>query len=91
VALGDLSVPLLGGHPQRLINAQGVDDSDILFALFALFGSRLGSPTPDAVSGTVEEIERAVEQGKPIHLTSPRRHCRTTSTPNSSMGFVSSK
>lgn len=59
------AVPLLGGHPQSLINAQGVDDSDIVFGLF---GSRLGSPTPDAVSGTVEEIERAVEQGKPVHL-----------------------
>lgn len=59
------AVPQLGDHPQSLINAQGVDDSDIVFALF---GSRLGSPTPGAVSGTVEEIERAVEQGKPVHL-----------------------
>ncbi len=59
------SVPLLGGHPQSLINAQGVDESDIVFALF---GSRLGSPTPDAVSGTVEEIQRAVDAGKPVHL-----------------------
>lgn len=59
------SVPVLGGHPQSLINSQGVDDSDIVFALF---GSRLGSPTPDAVSGTVEEIERALEQGKLVHL-----------------------
>lgn len=59
------SVPLLGGHPQSLINSQGVDDSDIVFAIF---GSRLGSPTPDAVSGTVEEIERATDQGKPVHV-----------------------
>lgn len=59
------SVPLLGSHPQSLINTQGVDDSDIVFALF---GSRLGSPTPDAVSGTVEEIERAIGQGKLVHL-----------------------
>ncbi|XVV05922.1 hypothetical protein ACQPW3_11210 [Actinosynnema sp. CA-248983] len=59
------AVPVLGGRPQELINAQGVDDSDIVFALF---GSRLGSPTRDAVSGTVEEIERALEQGKPVHL-----------------------
>lgn len=59
------SVPQLGDHPQSLINAQGVDESDIVFALF---GSRLGSPTPGAVSGTVEEIERAIEQGKPVHL-----------------------
>ncbi|WP_422117599.1 DUF4062 domain-containing protein [Brachybacterium sp. UNK5269] len=59
------AVPTLGSHPQSLINAQGVDESDIVFALF---GSRLGAPTPDAVSGTVEEIERAIEQGKPVHL-----------------------
>ncbi|MEV3935602.1 DUF4062 domain-containing protein [Glycomyces sp. NPDC049804] len=59
------SVPQLGDHPQALINAQGVDDSDVVFGLF---GSRLGSPTPSAVSGTVEEIERAVTQGKPVHL-----------------------
>ena len=59
------SVPVLGGHPQSLINSQGVDEADIVFALF---GSRLGSPTPDAVSGTVEEIERAVSGGKPVHL-----------------------
>ena len=68
------SVPQLGDHPQSLINAQGVDESDIVFALF---GSRLGSPTPGAVSGTVEEIERAVDQGKPVHLyfsTAPLRN-----------------
>lgn len=59
------SVPVLGDHPQSLINSQGVDESDVVFALF---GSRLGSPTPDAVSGTVAEIERATEQGKPVHL-----------------------
>ena len=59
------AVPLLGGHPQTLINAQGVDDSDVVFAIF---GSRLGAPTPDAVSGTVAEIERAVQQAKPVHL-----------------------
>ncbi|MDK7083166.1 DUF4062 domain-containing protein [Pseudoglutamicibacter cumminsii] len=58
-------MPLLGGHPQEIINAQGVDGADIVVALF---GSRLGSPTPDAVSGTVEEIERAVSSGKPVHL-----------------------
>lgn len=59
------SIPVLGDHPQSLINSQGVDESDVVFALF---GSRLGSPTPDAVSGTVAEIERAIEQGKPVHL-----------------------
>ncbi|OSP07846.1 DUF4062 domain-containing protein [Microbacterium sp. LEMMJ01] len=68
------SVPVLGGHPQSFINSQGVDESDIVFALF---GSRLGSPTSDAVSGTVEEIERAVASGKPVHL-----YFSTASLPN---------
>lgn len=58
-------MPQLGDHPQSLINAQGVDDSDVVFALF---GTRLGSPTSGAVSGTVEEIERAIDQGKSVHL-----------------------
>ncbi|MGP4029707.1 DUF4062 domain-containing protein [Actinomadura sp. 3N407] len=68
------AVPMLGAHPQKLINAQGVDDSDIVFALF---GGRLGSPTPDAVSGTAEEIDRALKAGKPVHLyfsTAPLPH-----------------
>ncbi|EJF35698.1 DUF4062 domain-containing protein [Actinomyces massiliensis] len=59
------AVPVMGAHPQKLINAQGVDDSDIVFALF---GGRLGSPTPDAISGTAEEVDRALELGKPVHL-----------------------
>lgn len=59
------AVPVLGAHPQKLINGQGVDNSDIVFALF---GGRLGSPTPEAISGTVEEIDRALELGKPVHL-----------------------
>ncbi|MBD8021430.1 MULTISPECIES: DUF4062 domain-containing protein [Brevibacterium] len=59
------SVPVLGDHPQSLINAQGVDESDIVIALF---GSRLGSPTPAAASGTAEEIKRAVDSGKPVHV-----------------------
>ena len=68
------SVPLLGDHPQAIINDQGVDGTDIVVALF---GSRLGSPTREAVSGTVEEIERAVNSGKPTHLyfsTAPLPH-----------------
>lgn len=59
------SIPVQGAHPQDLINAQGVDDSDVVFALF---GGRLGSPTPSAVSGTAEEVDRAHGQGKPVHM-----------------------
>ncbi|MCQ9371664.1 DUF4062 domain-containing protein [Corynebacterium sp. 35RC1] len=73
------SVPLIGDHPQSIINEQGVDGADIVVALF---GSRLGSPTREAVSGTVEEIERAVNSGKPVHLyfsTAPLPHDVDTS------------
>lgn len=59
------SVPMLGKHPQVFINEQGVDKADIVIALF---GSRLGTPTSESISGTVEEIERSVERGKHVHL-----------------------
>lgn len=59
------SVPQLGGHPQALINAQGVDQSDVVVAMFA---GRLGKATPEAISGTAEEVARAQEAGKPVHL-----------------------
>lgn len=58
-------MPVMGGHPQALINSQGLAKADLVIGLF---GSRLGSPTPDEVSGTVEEIRKAVAGGKPVHL-----------------------
>ncbi len=60
------AIPLLhtdGG--QGVINQQLVDSADIVVALF---DSRLGQATPNAVSGTAEEIERALAAGKPIHV-----------------------
>lgn len=59
------SVPILGDHPQAIINQQGVDEADIVIAIF---GSRLGSPTPNAESGTTEEILRAAKSRKPVHV-----------------------
>jgi len=59
------AVPMLGRHPQALINSQLVEKSDIVIALF---GSRLGAVTAAAVSGTAEEIETAQSAGKPVHL-----------------------
>ena len=56
------AVPIAGAHPQAIINSQGLKDADIVFAVF---GSRIGSPTPDAISGTVEELEAAIKAGKP--------------------------
>lgn len=54
-----------GDHPQNILNKQGVDGADIVIAIF---GSRLGSPTENSLSGTVEEIKRAIDAGKPVHL-----------------------
>lgn len=68
------SVPMLGEHPQSILNRQLVDRTDIMIALF---GSRIGSSTPNAISGTVEEVEKSLAAGKPVHLyfsTAPHPH-----------------
>ena len=57
--------PSSASIPKYLSMSRGVDKADIVIALF---GSRLGTPTPEAISGTVEEIERSVEHGKHVHL-----------------------
>jgi hypothetical protein len=57
--------PSLEAPAQTIINAQGVDRSDLIVAVF---GSRLGSPVESGASGTVQEIERARGQGKPVHV-----------------------
>lgn len=56
---------MFGDSPQAIINKQLVNRADIVIALF---GSKLGTVTPAAVSGTAEEIDRAENEGKPIHL-----------------------
>jgi nucleoside 2-deoxyribosyltransferase len=57
--------PSLSAPAQSIINAQGVDKSDLIIAIF---GSRLGAPTAAGASGTVEEIELALAQGKQVSL-----------------------
>lgn len=60
------AVPTLTGKGgQSVINAQLLDDADIVIALF---DSRLGQATDSAVSGTAEEIEQAADSGKPVHV-----------------------
>jgi hypothetical protein len=49
---------------QGVINKQLIDKADIVVALF---DSRLGQATEDAVSGTADEIERSTEAGKHVH------------------------
>lgn len=59
------SVARLGGRPQAIINAQAVDRSDIVIAFF---DARLGTDTGVDFSGTAEEIRRALDLGKPVHV-----------------------
>lgn len=59
------SIPKTGGDGQDIINKQLVDTSDIVIGIF---NAKLGGVTPRAISGTVEEIERADQAGKPVHI-----------------------
>lgn len=59
------TTPQLGDRPQALINRQIGDKCD---ALIGIFWTRFGSPTGVADSGTLEEIEEAVNAGKPAML-----------------------
>lgn len=57
--------PELGGDPQAIINKQLAGRCD---AAIAVFAARLGTATPRDVSGTAEEIERFVAEGKPVSV-----------------------
>lgn len=63
VSWSEHAVAEFGERPQAILNEQIVDDADMALALFA---DRLGTPTGQAESGTLEEIERLVEAGKPV-------------------------
>lgn len=56
------SSPDLGGRAQELINERILVDCDLLVGIF---WTRLGTPTGKSASGSVEEIERHLEAGKP--------------------------
>ena len=56
------SPPAMGDRPQALINQQVLDRSDLLIAVF---WTRIGTPTGESPSGTVEEIRKHVDAGKP--------------------------
>lgn len=59
------SSPELDSSAQAVINRQLISRSDLLIAVF---WTRLGTPTGEADSGTVEEILKHIEQGKPVML-----------------------
>jgi hypothetical protein len=55
------SAPKMGDRPQEILNQQILEASDLLIGIF---WTRLGTPTGEALSGTVEEIEKHVSAGK---------------------------
>lgn len=57
------SYPAAGKHPQKLLNEQLVEKSDLMVCIF---GTRLGSPTDTEISGTVEEIKEHRKAGKDV-------------------------
>lgn len=57
--------PLMGNRPQAIINKQLLKQCDLLVAVF---WTRLGSPTGEATSGTVEEINEHLAAGKPAMI-----------------------
>lgn len=59
------TTPTMGNGPQEIINKQLLEGSDLLIGIFC---TRIGTPTKDAISGTVEEIEKHIEEGKPTML-----------------------
>jgi hypothetical protein len=56
------SSPELGASAQELLNDRVLVDCDLLVGIF---WTRLGTPTANAASGTVEEIRRHVDAGRP--------------------------
>lgn len=59
------SAPNMGAPAQEIINETLLSEADLLVGVF---WTRLGTPTADFESGTVEEIERHIKAGKPALL-----------------------
>jgi hypothetical protein len=57
--------PEMGDRPQAVINRQVLSDADLLIGVF---WTRLGTPTGEFASGTVEEIEKHLAADKPAML-----------------------
>jgi len=59
------TAPEYGTRPQEVINRAIVDQCDLLVGIF---WTRIGTPTGTADSGTIEEITRVANAGKPVML-----------------------
>jgi hypothetical protein len=59
------STPEMGDYPQKILNKQILKDSDLLVGVFWI---RIGTPTHEYPSGTVEEIEEHIKTNKPAMI-----------------------
>lgn len=59
------SSPEMGATAQSIINSQVLDKCDLLVGVF---WTRIGTATDNYASGTVEEIQRHIDTGKPAML-----------------------
>lgn len=59
------SSPEMGASPQAIINQQILRKCDLLIGVF---WTRIGTPTDEYASGTVEELEKHIESDKPAML-----------------------
>ncbi|MCA9278584.1 MAG: DUF4062 domain-containing protein [Phycisphaeraceae bacterium] len=59
------SSPEMGDRPQAIVNKQVLKDCDLLVAVF---WTRLGTPTGQSASGTVEEIKEHLKLNKPTMI-----------------------
>jgi len=59
------SYPGCGNHPQKMLDNQLVNNSDMLVCIF---GSRIGTPTDTSESGSIEEIEEHIKAGKQVMI-----------------------
>jgi hypothetical protein len=57
------SYPESGASPQEILNRQLLDDADILIAIF---WTRIGTPTKEYPSGSIEEVSKHIKAGKPV-------------------------
>lgn len=65
VSWSDHAYSEFGIRPQESLNKQLVEEADLAFAMFA---DRLGTPTGEADSGTVEEMDVMRKAGKHVSL-----------------------
>lgn len=54
-----------GSHPQESLNHQLLEQADLIIAIF---WTKLGTPTTEYSSGSVEEISKHIQQGKKAHI-----------------------